>query len=525
MPDTAIVREIPLDDAPDPPKLPPMLANQKQTFLSSKRSLATLLVALVCSTPMRATDLVPLLSIQLVRGNLISLQFPTSPDVPYVVECSANLQMWMTLAAAPVVGPGGIATVTDQVGANPARFYRLRLTAKSGIYSFNVVGYVAIPIVPGATLLAKPLLGHDPLLTTALPVVPDSSVFYKVGSSGAEVSFYDSFLAPCWINESGDTSTTTLAPGEGGLFLSETSTRLMFVGEVPQGTLVNYLPAGLSLCSSIVPQAGRIAADLGLVPDFGDIIYRWNVANQVYHGFMYDPDFMAWIDLDSWDWVGEPVMGLGEAFWVKTAFPKTWTRPFSVDVSGSSGPASYAVTNLPFLGPANGFAPEDGPTPTLAITSQPQSLSEMPGGTAGFAVAATSSTPLSYQWRKNGTNLVNDARLSGVTTTNLTIVNVQADDAGSYTVAVSDSSQTLTSSAATLTVFLPLTIVSGPIKKDHTVSLRFSSQPGTYYLEFKNELTDGLWTPAATNVATDNETPISDPAATVPHRFYRIRQR
>jgi uncharacterized delta-60 repeat protein len=90
----------------------------------------------------------------------------------------------------------------------------------------------------------------------------------------------------------------------------------------------------------------------------------------------------------------------------------------------------------------------DGPVaPT--ITSQPSSQSVSPGGTARFSVSVIGSTPIYYQWRKNG------VALSGKTAATLTITNVQSADAGNYSVDVGNSAGRASSQPATLTVTPP----------------------------------------------------------------------
>ncbi len=87
-------------------------------------------------------------------------------------------------------------------------------------------------------------------------------------------------------------------------------------------------------------------------------------------------------------------------------------------------------------------------TTTLApvITLQPVSQSKSTGQSVTFSVSATGSNPLTYQWRKNGTNI------SGATGNSYTIASVQASDAANYSVTVSNSRGTATSNNATLTV-------------------------------------------------------------------------
>src|SRR5215471_2149444 len=82
-----------------------------------------------------------------------------------------------------------------------------------------------------------------------------------------------------------------------------------------------------------------------------------------------------------------------------------------------------------------------------SITSQPGSQTVTAGQTATFSVTATGTAPLSYQWRKNGTNI------SGATSGSYTTPATTTTDSGtSFSVVVTNSAGSVTSNAATLTV-------------------------------------------------------------------------
>jgi uncharacterized repeat protein (TIGR01451 family) len=83
------------------------------------------------------------------------------------------------------------------------------------------------------------------------------------------------------------------------------------------------------------------------------------------------------------------------------------------------------------------------------VTVQPASATVCPGAVAMFTVTATGAAPLSYQWRKGGVDL------TGETAATLTINNVQAGNAGSYDVRVSNAVGSTLSAPATLTVLPP----------------------------------------------------------------------
>lgn len=82
-----------------------------------------------------------------------------------------------------------------------------------------------------------------------------------------------------------------------------------------------------------------------------------------------------------------------------------------------------------------------------SITSQPASQSATVGQTATFSVAASGSSPLRYQWRKNGMDILG-ATFSTYTTSPATM----QDSGAQFTVVVSNRAGSTTSNAATITV-------------------------------------------------------------------------
>jgi len=98
-----------------------------------------------------------------------------------------------------------------------------------------------------------------------------------------------------------------------------------------------------------------------------------------------------------------------------------------------------------------------------AITMQPASRTNNAGTTATFSVAASGLLPLSYQWQKNGTNLINGGKVSGATTNVLSITSVSDSDAATYSVTVTNLVGTTTTSNATLTVIDPPVITTQPL--------------------------------------------------------------
>ncbi len=113
------------------------------------------------------------------------------------------------------------------------------------------------------------------------------------------------------------------------------------------------------------------------------------------------------------------------------------------------GAATSAVATLTILLPAS-------------ISGQPSNQAALINSNASFTATVTGTSPLTYQWYFNGIPLTDDGRLSGCTTTNLTIANVQTNDAGAYQLVATNSYGMATSASATLTVLVPASITSQP---------------------------------------------------------------
>jgi sugar lactone lactonase YvrE len=84
-----------------------------------------------------------------------------------------------------------------------------------------------------------------------------------------------------------------------------------------------------------------------------------------------------------------------------------------------------------------------------SLTSEPASLEINLGSNATFTVGVSGTVPFSYQW------YFNNGAIAGATATSYTVDDAQQSQAGSYTVTVANSSGSITSSPANLTVDLP----------------------------------------------------------------------
>jgi hypothetical protein len=126
---------------------------------------------------------------------------------------------------------------------------------------------------------------------------------------------------------------------------------------------------------------------------------------------------------------------------------------------------------------------------------------------AYFTVSATGSSPLFYQWLKNGAPLAASVRIMGVVSNDLTLSNAIPSDAGLYSVIISNSTGAVTSAPALLSIEIPdkttpgLTIAS-PLQNaklaDGTVTLSGKAKSSIGVAAVWYQTDSGGWLPAST---------------------------
>ena len=125
----------------------------------------------------------------------------------------------------------------------------------------------------------------------------------------------------------------------------------------------------------------------------------------------------------------------------------TYSGASFLDVS-VVGNYAYVAANTEGLIVLRIDAPQTAPT----IAVQPQSQTVTASSNAFFSVTATGTAPLTYQWRKGGTNLVDAGRVSGSTSNVLALSTTDLTDAANYDVIVGNAYGSVTSQVAVLTV-------------------------------------------------------------------------
>lgn len=150
------------------------------------------------------------------------------------------------------------------------------------------------------------------------------------------------------------------------------------------------------------------------------------------------------------------------------------------------------------------------------FASQPQPQSRYVGESVTFAAILQGPGSAQYQWRRNGQNL------SDATSPLLTLTNLQAAQAGSYSVVVNNLCGSATSAGAQLVVSaepIGIRIVRG---SGRNMSIEVLGEVGRQYvLESSEDLR--TWNPLGTNWLLISGTPLFYENADRAARFYRVQ--
>jgi hypothetical protein len=150
-----------------------------------------------------------------------------------------------------------------------------------------------------------------------------------------------------------------------------------------------------------------------------------------------------------------------------------------------------------------------------AISTQPISQSVAPGANVTLNVGVSGTSPLSYQWRADGLNL------TGRTNASLPLASFRAIDQKTYSVVVSNSAGSVTSTGAALHLNSPLRFINSRQSAGRFSATLIGVAGSNYVLQTTTNLIQ--WTPIATNSAPNgivNFTATNPPGT---QRYYRAR--
>jgi hypothetical protein len=164
-----------------------------------------------------------------------------------------------------------------------------------------------------------------------------------------------------------------------------------------------------------------------------------------------------------WKLNGTNVVGATSSSFTRTTALSTDAGNYTVVITNAFGSATSAVAVLSVVSSAS--APD--------ITLQPQPTTVIAGTPASLSVTVSGTSPFSYQWRLNGTNI------ASATTSVYTIAGVAPVHAGNYSVVVTNSAGSDTSVSVPLAVHYSLSLAivgDGAVTKSLNAA---SYTPGT----------------------------------------------
>jgi hypothetical protein len=157
----------------------------------------------------------------------------------------------------------------------------------------------------------------------------------------------------------------------------------------------------------------------------------------------------------------------------------------------------------------------------LAVTGNPVGMTRLAGEIAVFEVTAAATGPVTYQWRKNGTDI------SGATSSMLILDELDEGDAGDYTVLLRCGTTSVTTGSAVLVVvgsaIVPeLKVARMIMNPDQTVSFELNGGLDANVLVYASANLQS-WSLISSQVNSTGTIQVSDPASSgQTKRFYKI---
>jgi hypothetical protein len=219
--------------------------------------------------------------------------------------------------------------------------------------------------------------------------------------------------------------------------------------------------------------------------------------------------------------------------WYQAASRSAPILALKTDIGGTNLTTTLALTNLTvgtnyvvIYNDAAGSVTSG--VARVELITGPTSISTNSGVNVQFTVIANGPLTPTYQWSTNGVNLVGSAHYGGVTNATLTITNVQASDAGTYSVTAVNADGSLTVSAAlAVSVSLPPTISSVALVNTNAVlsvtSPNVTDTTSSFTLQ-SSVLVQGPYTDTPSTVTgTAGTFLLTVPLTTNNTMFYRVK--
>jgi hypothetical protein len=231
----------------------------------------------------------------------------------YEIRTSSDLKNWLPIAKSTASD-----TTVEYVDSDASKFgHRFYRVLADGVPSANVLGYASMTLPPGFSMIANPLHAPDNSVATLFKDWPDGTTLNKFDTRMFKLTD-NGVKNKVWTNQH-----DKLVPGEGAIFFNPTPDYrpLTFVGDVAQGNLSMPLPAGFSVRSSLVPQHGQLAEDMGFPIANDDVVHLFDRDRKKYVLYPYENG--KWTN-------GSPIVGIGESFWIAKTAAANWIRSFNI---------------------------------------------------------------------------------------------------------------------------------------------------------------------------------------------------
>jgi autotransporter-associated beta strand protein len=309
-----------------------------------------------------------------------------------------------TLKASGSGSAGTIATTTSK---------GLTLGATSGLQFTAYNGANAPLTVTGASSVT---LAAGNVVTVTVPGAALGAGDYKLISSAGGANT---------VAVNGTAPSSVTVNGAGGLVGGTTASLVIIGGELFLHVSSSTTPVSISLQPvSLTNNVNSSAVFSVTAGGTGPLAYFWQRTNSGTGNFTNTVD-------------AGTISGSSTASFTNSSVQVADASAYRVVITNVAGAVTSSVVTLTVVDPA--------------ITTQPVSLTKRLTETATFTVSAVGNS-LSYQWYKGASPLSTGGDIYGATTATLTLSNLISGSAGNYTVVVTDSSGSVTSSVAVLTM-------------------------------------------------------------------------
>lgn len=219
-----------------------------------------------------------------------------------------------------LVNGSGTYTFTDYSASEPSAIYRVRRfdssqdTPIAEMTSVNVVGYSERTVPTGWAMVSTPFRNSSSALGSVLLGVTEGTYAYKWNQT------LQTWESNGYVDGAWEMPTWTLEPGEGiALYNPSSGYTVKCLGEVVLGYRTTQVSSALCVCSSRVPEAGKLASLLDFPAAAGDKVHKMN-ASGTWSTFTLNPN-------GSGVWSpSEPNVGTGEAIFSEKAAALWWRR-------------------------------------------------------------------------------------------------------------------------------------------------------------------------------------------------------